>query len=183
MPAVAPSYFGSIPSGLAGTRATLKIMVGVVRKFLSPTPGDAERAAALLKVRSAAVYAVQRCPEKEWGCEANALQIFVRDNIRYVHDMRQAETIQTPDITLSQRAGDCDDKATLLAAMAECVGFSTRFCAIGVRGEDFSHVSAQLLIPGSGWVNAETIPISDNGGKANLGWFPPDATCLMLAHV
>ena len=79
--------------------------------------------------------------------------------------------------TLKLGQGDCDDKATLLNALAASIGFSTRFCAIGVRGGDFSHVMAQMRL-GSGWINAETIVPG-----IPLGWFPPDATCTMLAHV
>lgn len=174
-------FFGQIPSGLAGVKATLKIMVNVTRSFLKPaTP---ERTQALLVVRTTAQRIVQGCPEKNWMCEASQLQLFVRDRIRYVRDMRTAELLQTPDKTLQLKSGDCDDKSLLFAALAECIGFDTRFCAIGVQGEGFSHVSAQCLVPGAGWVNAETIPIDDKGTKVSLGWSPPDATCLMLAHV
>ncbi len=181
MPQSATSFFGAIPSGLSGTRATLKIMVMVARKALKPA--TAEGTQNLLLFRTTAQRLVQNCGEKDYWCEAATLQGFVRDSIRYLRDMRTAETIQTPEKTLSERSGDCDDKSLLLAVLAETIGFSARFCAIGVRGETYSHVSAQLLIPSKGWVNAETIPISDSGSKAVLGWFPPDATCLMLAHV
>lgn len=179
----ASSYFGAIPSGKAGTRATLKIMVMVARSVLKPPAGDAAKTQKLLFLRSTAQALVQSCGEKNYTCEASALQTFVRDSIRYLRDMRSAETVQYPDVTLANRSGDCDDKSLLLAVLAETIGFPTRFCAIGTQGESYSHVSAQLLIPGSGWVNAETIPISNDGTKAPLGWFPPDATCLMLAHV
>jgi transglutaminase-like putative cysteine protease len=174
-------YFGSIPSGLDGVRATLRIMVAVVRGFLKPTTPEATH--ALLLVRVTAQTTVQNCADKDYWCEASKLQIFVRDKIRYVRDMREAETIQHPDKTLLLQSGDCDDKAILFCALAECIGFDTRFCAIGVQGEDFSHVSAQALVPGKGWVNAETIPIDSQGSKVPFGWFPPDATCLMLAHI
>lgn len=177
----ATAYFGVIPSGTAGVRATLKIMVMVARKFLKPS--DADNAAKLAALRAFAQNLVQSCPEKDWLCEATKLQVFVRDAIRYTRDMRLAETVQTPDKTLQLRSGDCDDKSLLLATLAETIGFAARFCAIGVAGESFSHVSAQLLVPGKRWVNAETIPIDDHGTKANLGWFPPDATCLMFAHI
>lgn len=195
----APAYFGSIPSGVAGVRATLKVMVSVVRAVLAPNnpkawsalrslgfsivfdPGVATQ--NLLMLRTTAQHTIQMCGEKDYLCEARALQSYVRDTIRYTRDMRTAETIQFPDKTLTYQSGDCDDKSILLAALAETVGFHTRFCAIGVQGQDFSHVSAQLLIPGKGWVNAETIPIDNVGSKAPLGWFPQDATCLMLAHI
>lgn len=181
--ATQPAYMGRIPGGLPGVRATLKIMVNVTRSALSPNSGDAARTSALLTLRQTAASVVQLCPEKDWRCEAAALQAFVRDSIRYVRDMRDKETLQFPDYTLAHQSGDCDDKSILLATLAECIGFHTRFCAIGVRGESFSHVSAQLLIPGVGWTNAETIPVDDQGSKAPLGWFPPDATCIMLAHI
>jgi len=178
----APSFFSSIPSGLAGTKATLKVMVDIARAVLKPN--DPTKTQILLNLRTLATQLVQGCPEKDWWCEANKLQTFVRDSIRYVRDMRTAELIQFPDQTLTRRSGDCDDKALLLVTLAETIGFNGRFCAIGVQQrEDFSHVMAQLLVPGRGWVNAETIPIDDHGGKAILGWFPPDATCVMLAHV
>jgi hypothetical protein len=179
-------YFGSIPGGIAGVRATLRIMVQVARSFLKPSVGNHDRTQALVLVRTTAQQAVQSCPEKDYWCEAQCLQAFVQNpqNVRYVRDMRSTETIQTPDKTLQLRSGDCDDKALLMACMAECIGFEARFCAIAVSGESqFSHVSAQVLIPRSGWTNAETIPLDAGGTKAALGWFPQDATCLMLAHI
>jgi hypothetical protein len=177
------AFMGSIPGGIAGVRSTLRVMVGMVRTFLKPASSDVEKTQALLSVRLIAQQLVHSCAEKDYQCEAGKIQIFVRDSIRYTRDIRTAETLQYPDKTLSLASGDCDDKAMLFCSLAECVGFETRFCAIGVSGGDFSHVSAQVLIPGAGWVNAETIPIDDAGTKVPLGWFPPDCTCLMLAHI
>lgn len=174
-------HFGMIASGLAGVKATLRIMVMVARGCLKPT--DPTKTNDLLMLRTTAQTLVQNCGEKDYWCEASQLQAFVRDKIRYVRDIRDVETIQFPVQTLQLQSGDCDDKSVLLAVLAECIGFETRFCAIGVRGESYSHVSTQILIPGRGWTNAETIPIDNQGSKAALGWFPPDATCLMLAHV
>jgi len=95
-----------------------------------------------------------------------------------------AETVQYPDKTLQIGSGDCDDKSLLLCTLAHCIGYPSRFCAIAVNDEDgFSHVSAQILVDGHGWMNAETIPIDDNGTKVDLGWFPPDATQIMRAHI
>ena len=172
-----------IPGGVEGVKATLRAMVATVRAFTKPKPHDSEKIAGLLSVRLTAQNIVQGLPPKDYWAEANALFLFVRDHIRYVRDMRQMETLYFPDKTLALKAGDCDDMAMLFAALAETIGFETRFCAIGVDGEEFSHVSAQCLVPGFGWVNAETIPIDDKGSKMPFGWFPPDATCLMLAHV
>jgi transglutaminase-like putative cysteine protease len=177
------AYFGAIPSGVAGVRSTLRIMVNVVRSFLKPPTGDAPRTAALLNMRLCAQSIVQAAPEKNYYAEGALLQQFVRDRIRYTRDMRSTETIQTPDKTLALKSGDCDDKAILFCTLAECVGFETRFCAIATEGEQFSHVSGQCLVEGTGWVNAETIPIDSSGTKVEFGWFPPDSTCIMLAHI
>lgn len=196
---IAPAYFGAIPSGIAGVRATLKVMVAVARAVLAPDNAKAWSALRslgfsiafdpvtgtqnLVTLRTTAQRVILNCAEKDWWCEARALQSYVRDSIRYTRDMRSAETVQFPLQTMQYQSGDCDDKSVLLVTLAETVGFTTRFCAIGVNGDSFSHVSAQLLIPGKGWVNAETIPIDNLGSKAQLGWFPPDASCLMLAHI
>src|SRR5271166_5851389 len=179
--------FGSIPSGLDGVRATLRIMVGTCRHFLKPSAGDVERTQALLSLRMLASELVLPVPEKDYLSECAALHAFARDAIRYTEDMRGAEQLQYPDFTLQTRSGDCDDKAILFCCLASCIGRATRFIAIGVptdddlNGDAFSHVCGQALIPGHGWVNAECIPIDDNGTNVDFGWFPPDATCIMLA--
>lgn len=176
--------FTAIPSGIDGVRATLRHMVAICRSFLKPPTGNSAKVQDLLLVRVTAQQIVQSCDEKDWYCEAECLQVWVRDNIRYVRDMLTSETLQTPDKTLKLASGDCDDKAMLYCALASCIGFDTRFCAIGVDDSDeFSHVSAQVLVPGTGWCNAETIPIDNRGSKAKFGWFPPECTCLMLAHI
>lgn len=182
-----PSFFSLIPSGVDGVRATLRQMVKTCRHFLKPI-GDPCRIQALLSIRFLATQLTLGCAEKDYWGEVSALQIFCRDQIRYTGDLRQTETLQEPQYTVFSKSGDCDDKAILFCCLAECIGYPTRFCAIGVptendpRGECFSHVCGQALIEGRGWVNAECIPIDNNGTKVDLGWFPPDATCIMLAH-
>jgi hypothetical protein len=167
------SHLGEIPAGRAGVKATLKIMVMVARKSKSALP-----------VRIAAQQIVQSCPENDKHCEAASLHAFVRDAIRYVGDIRNVETVQFPEQTLELRSGDCDDKSLLLAALAESIGFSTRFCSVKTNNSPiYSHVLTQILIPREGWISAETIPIDGRQEKAPLGWFPPNATCFMLAHV
>lgn len=161
-----PFKLGTIPSGDAGVAATLRLMVDMVLQY---------RAAPV--VRLTAQRLVSGCAERDRACHVRTLQGWVRDSITYLPDVRDVETLQTPDLTLSMGSGDCDDKAILLASLLESIGFPTRFCAVGVRGGPFSHVSAQAML-GKGWLNLETIV----PGVA-AGWFPPDASCLMLAHV
>jgi len=157
----------SIPGGIAGVKATLARMVDMVRTFKTD-----------LNVRTLAGQLVRGCAEKDYRCELSTLQAYVRDQIRYLRDVDNVETLQTPVQTVKLGYGDCDDKATLVASLAGSIGFPTRFCAIAVRDAlDFSHVSAQARLNGQ-WLNVETIVPG-----AGLGWFPPDATQCMLAHV
>lgn len=156
----------ALPGGLGAVKQTLAVMVSLVRQYKTD-----------LNIRTLALQLTQSCAPKDARCELTQLQHFARDQIRYVNDVDGVETVQTPVATLRLMAGDCDDKATLLCALAASIGYPTRFCAVGVRGEDFSHVMAQVRL-GTGFINMETI-IPD----VELGWFPPDATCVMVANV
>ena len=59
------------------------------------------------------------------------------------------ETVQTPEVTISQGAGDCDDMAVLTAALATAMGYKFRFKTIGKDGP--SHVYTEILDPKKGW--------------------------------
>lgn len=174
-----PYRLGSIPSGDAGVAATLKIMVNMVLQY---------RASPAVRVSAQAL--VRDCPSRDTVCQIKTLHAWVRDNIKYLPDVRDVETIQTPDYTLSMRSGDCDDHAVLMASYVESLGKQSRFLAIGIRGEGFSHVSAQVLL-GTRWVNLETIiPTLKEawgtlpaGAPTPIGWFPKDATRVMPARV
>lgn len=119
------------------------------------------------------------CRPKDYEGEARILHAFVRDHMRYVRDVEGVETLQTPVQSLYVMSGDCDDKAMLLNALLGSIGFETRFCAIGVRDQPFSHVMAQGRLGGDEYVNLETI-LTDP--PVEIGWQPPDATVAMFAH-
>lgn len=121
-----------------------------------------------LAVRQAAISVIWLQPEKDELHEVNAVFEWVRDHVRYVRDVLDVETLATPDRTLAQRIGDCDDQATLLAAMLESVGYATRFvvAAYTFPGH-FEHVYLQVLVNGE-WIDA------DPTEREPLGWAPPD---------
>lgn len=173
----------AVPTGIGGVRKTLRLMVDVASAFKTD-----------LHVRTLAVCLVggrvitlstgqqvryPLCRPKDYVAELRCLHAFVRDHVRYVRDVAGVETLQTPIQTLNVLAGDCDDQSMLFSALAGAIGFPTRFAAIGVREEPFSHVAAQAFLEESGYVNAETI-LTDP--PVELGWEPPDATSIMLAH-
>jgi len=152
--APASSVLLGIPSGVEGVRATLKIMRALVRKHRATLP-----------IREFAMRLTQSLPQKDWAGQVRKLHEFVRDGVRYVKDVNGVETVQTPDYTLRMRAGDCDDKATLLAALLESIGHPSQFLAVGPVPGRFSHVLVETRI-GARWVPLETTaPVS-------AGWAP-----------
>ena len=110
-----------------------------------------------IAIRSLALDIVRPVPgHKNFRGEAAALCEWVKRNIRYVRDVKDVETLQTPLKTLDIGQGDCDDQSTLLAALLESVGFHTRFMAIKTATfGPFVHVVAQAQI-GRDWVPLET---------------------------
>ena len=99
---------------------------------------------------------VRRLAQKDSLGEMRAVHRFVRDDIRYVRDIRGMETLQTPDNTLDIGQGDCDDKAILVNSLLDHLGYPTRFIAVGFRPGTFSHVYPEAFINGKGWIALET---------------------------
>jgi transglutaminase-like putative cysteine protease len=155
---------GQIPDGIAGAKATMASMRQLARDAVRD-PAQGIREAALRIIGHA-----------NFTDQARRLQAWVQDNIRYIHDPPDVELVQTPQYTLQQRAGDCDDQATLLAAMLLTVGHPARFVAIGQSGQPLSHVLTQTLI-GTQWWGAETII------KRPLGWMPAGVTSRYIVTV
>ena len=154
----------AIPDGKAGTVATLKIMRQITKAGKTSLP-----------VRNLALSLVSELPQKDWFNELKILHKYVRDQIRYVKDIRGVETVQTPDVTLSLRAGDCDDKSVLLAAMLEAIGHPTRFIAIGFQPDDFVHVYPESRI-GTSWVPLETTE------PVEIGWTPKNVVSRLTIY-
>lgn len=149
------SFLGSLPPDAAGTKTTLKLMSGLVKKFKRDP-----------MIRDTAASLVAGLPPKDWTGEARRLYEYVRDQIRYLRDVSGVETLQTPPVTMELEAGDCDDKSTLLAALLESIGHPTRFVATGYRDPGrFSHVYVETLL-GTKW-----LPLDATVNKP-FGWEP-----------
>lgn len=157
----------SIPEGKAGTIATLKIM----RQFAR----DAIRAPSQ-QIRELALNIIAALPARSFGREVARLHAYVRDEIRYVRDPVDLESVATPEKTLALKQGDCDDKSTLLAALLESTGHPARFVTVGFNGAPFSHVYVETKI-GESWVSLETII------QRPMGWYPLNATSRYILKV
>lgn len=113
-------------------------------------------------VRNAAVAITTRgflsgagLKQKDFEGEARRLHAFVRDRIRYVRDTDGVELLHDPATVLQVGAGDCDDKAILLASLLGSIGHPTRFIAVAFEPGRFSHVWLQDFLNGR-WVDLET---------------------------
>lgn len=167
-PAAVPHVLADLPDGVDAIRHTLKAMVKFARTY-SHDIGVVTAARRILEQA--------HTPEKDFSGEVAAVQSWVRDRIRYVRDPIGAEMVQTPKRTLEIMTGDCDDKATVLAALLGSIGFATRFLAIGTDGGPYSHVLAEVRL-GTRWLPLESIVPA-----AGPGWLPPGITRRMVAHV
>ena len=145
-----------IPGGVPGTRATLQIMRDIVRTWRKHP-----------QIRDLALRITRNCPRKAFACEVHSIHEWVQRNIKYVRDVADVETIQTPDVTLRDRAGDCDDHSVLVAALLQAVGHRARFIAVGFkRMGPYSHVFTEVEL-GPYWRPIETTE------PHGVGWYPP----------
>lgn len=134
---------------LDGERGTLQT-VRVMRRLVDQAQADASF------VRFA-VDLVRNVPAYDEYGEISALFSWVLGNIRYTKDPVAKEKLYPPQELLKIRAGDCDDMATLLGALALSLGYPARLVTVGVNPtspNDFSHVYVEVECPaGSGnWV-------------------------------
>ena len=88
-------------------------------------------------IRNLSVRIVSKVASNDYIGEAKALYEWVRDNIRYVRDIRGVETLQWPTVTLPSTysdlgigAGDCDDHVILLASMLLSLGMKDVYMRI-----------------------------------------------------
>ena len=165
-PATVPHTLSSLPEGVDAVRATLRLMVKIARTYR----GD-------VGVIETAQEITRGLPSKDYRGEVSMLHRFVRDRVRYVRDPRGVEKVQSPKRTLEMASGDCDDKATLLAALLESIGFTTRYVALGFKDGPYSHVILEVRL-GTRW-----LPLETTVAGAEAGWSPPQPTRRMVAHI
>lgn len=155
-----------IHDGVAGIADTLNLMVSFTRQFRRN-----------LRIRSLAEQIVSIIPSRNYWGEAQAIQNWVRTNIRYTQDVADVETLKTPEALLFDRLGDCDDMATLTGALLQSIGHPVRYVAVGSgEANEFNHVYLETKI-GDRWVAVET---TENEA---LGWQPETQFPRMVRNV
>lgn len=141
------------------------------RDYPAPSPHDTLRAMRALAqqgandmyVREKAQAIVERVWDHDFLSEYAALLNWVRRNVRYVRDPISIEQVQTPRATLEVRQGDCDDMATLLAALIGSLGGRVDFVAGAFKSHRgrpiLSHVWAEALDPNTkSWIVLDPVP-------------------------
>ena len=100
----------------------------------------------------------------DYSSEVLSLYYWVCKNIRYIRDIDNVEFLKTPEMILKTRTGDCDDIATLLAAMLISAGNICRFAIndMSPHGKTdkpmYSHVFCQVYIPESrSWITVDPV--------------------------
>lgn len=159
---------GSLADGADGIRQTLGAMRRFVRKYR--TNGT---------IYTLARSIVDPVRAKDYYGEMVAVFKWVQNHIRYVRDIDGVESVQTPLATLEIGQGDCDDMATLLAALLSAIGAPVRFAALGFApSNEYSHVIVEALVGRETWVPMDAIVPG-----ARVGWRPPGVTRLMVVHI
>jgi transglutaminase-like putative cysteine protease len=144
-----------LPAGDAGTFTTLRYMRQLARRPRPEVVRLAHDSTAGLPLDQAVARLFQ----------------FVRDEVLNRPDPPGCEYLQAPHVTLRNPEGDCDDKATLLAALLVSIGVGVRFVAIALRGRVLSHVFLEANLPGHGWV-----ALDPKNPRGSVGWSWPYPT-------
>lgn len=154
---------GRLSSGKRGTAETLELMRAMAREGARDP-----------MVRAAAIRELMRRGVRghDYAGEVRALFELVRDQIRFTRDPHKVETLQSPRQTLEWRAGDCDCRAILLAALLQSIGNPAKLMlrAIGVnrrRPDQFSHVYVVARM------NGREVPLDPTWPWMNPGWQHP----------
>lgn len=152
-------------SGDAGIQQTIDVMRSLV--------DDASADPSIVRL---ATDIVKTVPAYQERAEAEAIYKWVRGNIRFTRDPLTKEKLYPPGELLKIRAGDCDDMATLIAALDFAVGIPARFVTVaGNRSypQEFSHVYTEAEVPaGSGnWIPQDAARFESRFGSEPPRYF------------
>ena len=97
---------------------------------------------------------------------AKRIHRFVKDRIRF--QVEEVETNRATSITLELGAGDCDDHAVLVVALAVACGLRAKVCAIRNSRGEITHAAPLIHAGGRDWWAETTV-------DADFGEAPLDA--------
>jgi hypothetical protein len=141
----APVIYETHPDGLPHVASSIKHI--------------AELAAAGAKtypIRHLATEITRNVPSKQTRAELAAIYRWVRDNIRYRKDPLGLEWIQSPERTLTEGAGDCDDITAVISALAQAVGNPVKYRTAGPSAAVQKHVFP-VVWDGTTWLSIDPV--------------------------
>jgi hypothetical protein len=128
-------------------------------------------------IRNLAVILCKKFPAGDFK-QARRLYEYVRDEITYIQDPCNVEEVQSPEVTLKLRAGDCDDKAVLLAALLLSIGFETCFFIADTNNDGYpDHVYVGVHLPNAPEIYKPLPSKILDDGRDLHNWIPLDPTC------
>lgn len=110
---------------------------------------------------------------------AKKVHDYITQNIKYVPDIFNVETLQSPLITLENKFGDCDDHVILFCTMLKSIGYDIGVCALEV---DFEMLKIDGGTSGVGNYNHIISVVNTNKGytfsdttnqNESFGWCVP----------
>lgn len=101
-------------------------------------------------VRRAAIDAIRACGarEKDKLGQAVGIATWVKQRLYYIHEAN--EVFATPEATLREKSGDCDDFTTLQCSMMESIGIPSKMNLMRI-GSSWKHIYPSMMYrrPGS----------------------------------
>lgn len=139
-----------------------------------------------LPIRNKAAGAAACAPRKNYLAQMKSVFDDFVKNWRYVFDIHGLETVTIGpkavyNIVMGNNGGangnglgvgDCDCCTVAIGALAKSIGFPVRIATTappGMPGINFTHVFAQVNIPGHGWVTVDPVLLP----KAGFGAITP----------
>jgi len=175
---------GHVPRGLrgqsvAGKPASVRhFQVNTIDERVAHIVALAVKGSTDPAIRQHALTAVrQRCgdgwctPEGDGDAEIRAVFAYLKQHYRYVHDPSGRDWFQHPVRTLELGGGDCDDAASLVAAMMASIGYQTKLRVIRTHNAPtWNHIYTLVGLPAN--KPSRWIPIDLTVDKP-VGWEAP----------
>lgn len=147
-----------------GIDKVLEAASGLVKKY---TGDERIRSAALQITGSVRRHTETGQPDlRDTEAIAKAIYKWIVRHINYVKDPWDVERIQSPDVTLRQKAGDCDDHAILSASLLQSLGIQTGFRVVSRSGRKYDHIYT-VYNSSDGWKSFDTTILKYPGYEFN----------------
>lgn len=96
---------------------------------------------------AAKILSAYNVPSRDYRGEAEAIFLWVRENIRYTRDPEGMELFRKPKRILELGIADCDDMSILIGALLSTIGQVIILRVIGVSSNNPEHIYPVVLIP------------------------------------